>query len=486
MSHSHDISLLSPQPLHTSHSSRVELIPWSGPPQAVRKTRLTPSDFELEMNIHLALEKCSTVFPRVIRADLQSKTIYLEYCSMGNLKTAMERREPWPPKRVYNMMVQLLIGLSCLHRLSYVHGDIQAYHMLLADNYAVKLSGLRKTRPVEGEISTHPAFKKDIYRLGEVFASLILRTTSPYDPSQFAIKYKYFPAPFQTALTSMLTRSPHSMTALDLIFILTNPDQISASPILKTEEFSDSEEWIGKETKQALIELQLEQSFSQDISQREEKSTDSAQSRSFAAHENQAILQKRLIRMGAMSESIPRESKAIPFDGGKIAPLIAEAIELHRTLKGCFRVTLKEPLVNCSPTCGSTLVKSQGVELPCHHSICPTCLNKLLRLAIDQHRPYHSISCPLCPNPFDPLNTDIVAAYLSAELKSDLTELQVSETVKACPKCGFRFDPDWTGQPRTIKCSWCKKELCNYCIKSTHAFFGCRKFRKDSKSLTSK
>jgi hypothetical protein len=464
----------------------VELIPWSGPPQAVRKTRLTPSDFELEMNIHLALEKCSTVFPRVIRADLHSKTIYLEYCSMGNLKTVMERlREPWPPKRVYNVMVQLLIGLSCFHRLSYVHGDIQAYHILLAEAYAVKLSGLRKTRPVEGEICTHPAFKEDIYRLGEVFASLLLRTTPPYDPSQLAIKYKYFPAPFKTALTSMLIRSPNSMTARDLLLTLTNLDQINTSHILKIEEFSDSGEWIGEETKQALMELQLEQSFSQEIAQIEEKSTDSAKSRSFAMQEDQGILQKRLIRMGAMSESIPREIKAIPFDGGKIAPLIEEAIELHKTLKGCFRVTLKEPPVNCSPACGSTLVKSQGVELPCRHSFCPACLNKFLRSAIEQRLPYRLISCPLCQKLFDPLNTDIVAAYLSAELISELTEMQVSETVKSCPKCGYRFDPDWTGQPRTIKCSWCKKKLCNYCLQQTHAF-GCSKFRKDSKSLTSK
>ena len=470
----------SPQTIYNSHSSRVDLISWSGPFLAVRKTRLATSDFEFEMNVHLTLEKCSTHFPKVLIADLQAKTICLEFCSMGSLKAEIDRlREPWPPKRVYNLTMQLLIGLNCLHRLNYIHGDIQAYHILLAEGYAPKLSGFGKAKFLEGESCTNPAFSEDIYRLGHVLMPLI---TGHTDPAQLVSKYQHFPGTFEAAFTAMLSPSPDKrMTALDLISILTDQDSINKSSISAIPNLSDSEEWIGNETKQALMELKLELSFSRSVAYREEQLTDTALSRTSASQDKQVNVQKKLIRMGTVSGSIPRETKAAP-----LAVLVQEALQLHQDLKGMFTITLTERPVDCSLTCGSTLVKSQGVSLPCHHSFCLPCLCRLLTTAYEQHSPYNTIACPLCQQPFDPLNDETVVACLSSDLVTLLSEKLVLEGVKACPWCTQLFDPDWTGQPRDIKCVFCGHKMCNYCFKSTHLFFGCRKFSRDAKSRTSK
>lgn len=476
------------QTLYNSNSSRVELVSWPGPFPAVRKTRLANSDFEFEMSIHLALEKCSTHFPKVLLSNLQAKTICLEYCSKGSLKAEIDRlREPWPPKRVYNFLMQLLIGLNCLHRLNCVHGDIEAYHILLAENYEPKLSGFGNAKLLEGESSTNLAFREDIYRLGHVLMPLVTGHYSTPDPAYLVSKYPHFPATFEIAFTSMLSPHPEKrMSALDLISVLTDQDTINKSFISVIPDLSDSEEWIGNETKQALMELKLELSFSSSVVYLEEQFTGTAFSRTFVNQDEQINIQKRLIRMGAVSESIPREARTSPLDEKQMTQLVREALQLHQALKGHFTVTLTERLVDCSLICGSTLVKSQGVTLPCRHSICSPCLCQLLTTVNEQRSPYSTISCPLCRHPFDPLNNETVMAGLSSELVTLLSEKLVLESVKACPKCGLPFDPDWTGQPRTIKCPKCKRKMCNYCFKSTHLFFGCRKFSRDAKSRTSK
>jgi len=174
---------------------------------------------------------------------LNKLSIIMEYMAKGDLYTILHKspdKNPLSKILRLRMARHIALGVSHLHKNRVIHRDIKSMNVLIADDYACKLTDFGTAKMIgapQSELMTNNAgtplwmapevkhgnfynFPADIYSLGLVFYEIFEKTLPLWDQYQSRVR---LPSVFQSAslvcpcIQSDPNKRPHADTVVDVL-----------------------------------------------------------------------------------------------------------------------------------------------------------------------------------------------------------------------------------------------------------------------------